>query len=110
VTAIRETYWRSWLAVMVGDVVHDRSGRAWSVRKIAVEHGSRDGDGAVCCRVELDGGSEQRIMRVPDATARVELDEGPGHGVAAAGADALDWATALVAERLGGTVIDTPDD
>lgn len=107
-TPARGTYWRDWLAVMAGDVVHDGAGRTWSVLRIAVELGSRDGDGAACCWVELDAGSEQRIMRIPDATRRVELDEGPGHGLVAAGVEALEWAVALVGESLGGTVMDTP--
>jgi hypothetical protein len=98
--------WRNWLVVMAGDVVRDGGGRPWRVERVAVEPGSRDGDGTLIAWVQLGDGGAERVMRVPDATRQVELDEGPGWGIDGAGDAAMDWATGLVAQRLGGTVLD----
>ena len=101
--------WREWTAVMAGDVVRDGAGGVWRVDRTVIEPGGRPGDGALVAWAQLCrgvGGANVRTLRVPDTTVRVEMSEGPGYGVRAAGDDALAWAVQLAIDRLGGTVLD----
>lgn len=111
-TFVSVNAWREWTAAMPGDVVRDGSGSPWRIERAIVEPGSRDGDGARVVWVELRGGvggATSRVLRIPDSTKLVELGEGPGHGVTSASDEALTWASVLVDQVLGGTVLGTPD-
>jgi hypothetical protein len=96
---------REWSAAMVGDVVRDGGGRAWTVTRLA-------GAAAGGVWVELDGAPHSLDARgvparglltlhVPSAGVLVEMDEGPGWGAAGATDEAMAWASGLVADVLG---------
>lgn len=99
-----ETYPREWAGVMAGDVVRSTDGAPFVVLRAEPERvGQR-----MSMWAELDGGGVRgtRVVQVPAGSVLVEMAEGPGWGMAGCGAEAMAWATGLVADVLGAVEVE----